>query len=1435
MSNEPKKKGLARLFARLAGGYDLSQAEERQKALLAAAEAYEGERRAGRDFDMARRPLDEMAATFVEADLDTLEVYEYALQRNKGDLDLLHLVVSRYEENQASPASRAAIEAYWALTVAEPHILSHYFPLINHYRTNDDPLTLLKLEQQIVERMWKIQRGELADGAHRESNLYIYGLAIDDLSRVYMEMNRTDADAVAIYVERFKLDSNDNETLAMLARCFREKGRTDLEALDIYEKYFVLAPEDPGLQKILVESYLEQGMPERAIVLMETLFQSVSDDFGLLSRIVHYYRSRHLLTEASITRFKEYARLRPEDDELPRLIAEYHALRQDISAEAVHYYRRVIRSSAHAGGSGELPGGGIYHQLIARHYVQREQWHEALDALAPMGEAHKVRGDALLTSAVSRARLGMTDPGSTLFYEKAVAFGARSRLLYNTLSLCYIQQRRFDSATLQHFEGTITIDPQSPWGYFGIAAYYFRLDEPQNAYLFATKHVNFNPDDPGGRKLAGYCLARVLTTDALENIMHLADEAVVDILLAAFTEAGNDARILLPLAKRLLRLPGRDADALPVFEALRQMYPADVVILETLRDIYLRQNNAEAAQEAEFQLALLALAPEPTTQFGRSLQKIRNTLVEAITHQVERILPRKTISRDEEDVLRLAVREDVAGSQVYRKLALLSADRNEIGAEVIPFYERALADNPELLALRHLLMQSYIAVGRFREVLNQATDMLLESPYNSMVLNLVIQCLMHEGAYDPDLHELIRTHYQHRLTDARTTVAYALFNYRSGRHDREAMIVYERALEHADADQAMMLRAALARCYEEANDPQRASEVYQAILSEIPDDLQILKRLTFNNIRAGETHSKADEIIRAALEDGPYDLELYLKLLEFHINRRKPALAQFLVDRILINTPNAIPRLIPLLEKAMRMGLAGPAMSVQLAEYYFLDGNKAKALRQLNQLPPLTPRQAEGVIELYNIMLAQDGDDLEIRRRRGEMLAMSGATMQAVEDLSLYWEEQGRLRPLPDSFIQLVERFLAESTQIHPKLLVLLARSFYRAGRYNDCVRITRRILKRVRNHPEALLYLGIALYQRKEWDQALLVLKRLQPTREVQEWLYRLACDYQRVGHLEEAREVLNLIMIASADFRDCAQRDDLLRRRLSRNEDSVRRRDARMITRLGQTGQGRYELVEEVGRSPLATVYKAWDKDLDDIVTLKFLSPHLAANPRAAGLFLEEARRQQKLQHPNILRIREIHTAGQTIYLNVEYMDRFGPGVAPGQPQYPHQLKLTFLQQAADALSYAHQHDFIHGNLRPENLLLNSINILKLSDFGLHRLYNNPNIFSERMVVRRPYYTAPELLLGEPVSRASDVYSFGAVAYAVFSGKPPFSTGDLERRHLHEPPAPLANSPRVLSDIILRCLAKNPRDRPTDWREIMAALQELRLAHKQMMLAGS
>jgi TolB-like protein/predicted Ser/Thr protein kinase len=234
-----------------------------------------------------------------------------------------------------------------------------------------------------------------------------------------------------------------------------------------------------------------------------------------------------------------------------------------------------------------------------------------------------------------------------------------------------------------------------------------------------------------------------------------------------------------------------------------------------------------------------------------------------------------------------------------------------------------------------------------------------------------------------------------------------------------------------------------------------------------------------------------------------------------------------------------------------------------------------------------------------------------------------------------------------------------------------------------------------------------------------------------------------------------------------------------------------------------GPYEILARIGAGGMGEVWKARDTRLDRIVAVKRL------DGRHSARFEQEARAIAALNHPHICQIYDVGPD----YLVLEYID----GKSLRGP-LPLEDALRFATQIAEALEAAHARGILHRDLKPANIMMTGKGSAKLLDFGLAKLVSDADATQTMAVVGTPAYMAPEQAEGKVLDVRSDVFSFGAVLYEVLSGRRPF---DALAALLRDEPAPL-ESPA--SDIVKRCMAKNPTDRFQTIAEVRAALEALR-----------
>jgi serine/threonine protein kinase/tetratricopeptide (TPR) repeat protein len=263
-----------------------------------------------------------------------------------------------------------------------------------------------------------------------------------------------------------------------------------------------------------------------------------------------------------------------------------------------------------------------------------------------------------------------------------------------------------------------------------------------------------------------------------------------------------------------------------------------------------------------------------------------------------------------------------------------------------------------------------------------------------------------------------------------------------------------------------------------------------------------------------------------------------------------------------------------------------------------------------------------------------------------------------------------------------------------------------------------------------------------------------------------------------------------------------------------------------------GHYAIERLIGVGGMGEVYCARDRELGRTVAIKIA---LENDADAAARLRREAQHASQLNHPNISHIYEVGTADGRPFIAMELVDgrRLCDAIPAGG--LPTADVVSYGVQIADALAHAHAGGVIHRDLKSANVMVTRDGRVKVLDFGLARRHSEGHLrnlsqskskLSEEGVAAGtlPYMT-PEAFRGGDIDATSDVWALGVVLYEMASGRLPFAgtTGfELIGAILHEPPASLpAHVPVALRDIILKCLAKDPRERVQDAGEVRAALQ--------------
>ncbi len=260
-------------------------------------------------------------------------------------------------------------------------------------------------------------------------------------------------------------------------------------------------------------------------------------------------------------------------------------------------------------------------------------------------------------------------------------------------------------------------------------------------------------------------------------------------------------------------------------------------------------------------------------------------------------------------------------------------------------------------------------------------------------------------------------------------------------------------------------------------------------------------------------------------------------------------------------------------------------------------------------------------------------------------------------------------------------------------------------------------------------------------------------------------------------------------------------------------------------------------IGQGAHGIVLKGFQAELNRLVAVKVMAPHLASVVAARKRFAREARATAAITHPNVMPILQVDSSGQLPFLVMPYVDCESLQQRldrDGAMQLSDVLRITL--QVARGLAAAHAQGLVHRDVKPANILLErGVERVMLTDFGLARAVDDATLTHSGLIAGTPHYMSPEQARGDTVDVRSDLFSLGSVVYAISTGRPPFraeTTYGILRRVTDDEPRSLCelNSelPRWLECVTMKLLQKSAEDR-FESAERVAELFEGCLAHCQ------
>lgn len=264
-----------------------------------------------------------------------------------------------------------------------------------------------------------------------------------------------------------------------------------------------------------------------------------------------------------------------------------------------------------------------------------------------------------------------------------------------------------------------------------------------------------------------------------------------------------------------------------------------------------------------------------------------------------------------------------------------------------------------------------------------------------------------------------------------------------------------------------------------------------------------------------------------------------------------------------------------------------------------------------------------------------------------------------------------------------------------------------------------------------------------------------------------------------------------------------------------------------------GKYRITERLGQGGMAEVYAGVHTHLDRKVAVKVLHSYLLEGGDFVARFKREAKSVANLRHPNIVQVFDFDIQDDLIFMVMEYVDGVNlhtklVEVGNKGERMPIKLIGSIINDIASALDYAHTKGMLHRDIKPSNIMLDSENKAYLTDFGIAKLLSDQKFTATGTLVGTPAYMSPEQGLGDDVSKESDIYSLGVVAFEMLTGQVPYDAKTpigIVHKQINDPVPNMGELvdgvPGSAQEVINRALAKAPESRFSSAEDLVSALR--------------
>jgi len=498
-------------------------------------------------------------------------------------------------------------------------------------------------------------------------------------------------------------------------------------------------------------------------------------------------------------------------------------------------------------------------------------------------------------------------------------------------------------------------------------------------------------------------------------------------------------------------------------------------------------------------------------------------------------------------------------------------------------------------------------------------------------------------------------------------------------------------------------------------------------------------------------------------------------------------------------------------------------------------------------------REKEAV-KIYENIIAFEKENVEILKNLGNLYLSQKMMREAKETFEKILKlnadngfAQSKIEYLENiiknsHIMQFQDLLNDDKTSIEKKIEIQydLAKAYFDAGFFKLCVEELKNVIKHGKFTAywrKSLELLTSAYIENKQSGIALQFLGNIfsNSKLDVREELllkYLIAKVYISHDDKPKGKALLEEIAIIDDNYSD-------IQFKLKQLEDIKSSRDGLItLAAAGQTQRQikkstleRYEIIKELGRGGMGVVYKARDLKLDRIVALKQLHANTDANSESAKRLFLEAKAVAKLNHPNIVNVFDVGDNSDELYISMEFVEGKPLTEIIRSENYTFNLEYfkNISSQICSGLDYAHSHNIVHRDIKPDNIMVTNSDAVKIMDFGLAKQTDASSAMTqEGVAMGTAQYMSPEQIRGEDIDLRTDIYALGCMMYEIVTKNPPFNSTNLNAliyKHLSVKPISLKSVmpdvPEKIDYIVMKCIEKDKNNRYSKASEIIEDLK--------------